>query len=308
MVTTRTAASVVTKCHSAASGRYIKPNVNNDSNEQANSDQRHNKGQSMKGGDTAMLRRPGDGKEVMDIDAVEQKTKNNNKEQASWKRAVFTGSNINDASRMLSPAPVEAKDPAATTVAASTTETAVSTSIYELVGMIMSTNAEVVVKGLCGLLEAVAHKRSNLFDIALIAVAGANRAVLSAMLTHADSPTIQVKACSLIKHMAVRALNQHTICQTGGLDIILQAMDTHKEDFDVQKEAIDALDVLFSNEVKHNKVLAIVLAIAQALRNFKDEDKRAFQKKAFEVYGRMFPQVDNAPAGRNQDEEHHVMV
>jgi hypothetical protein len=128
MVTTRTAASVVTKCHSAASGRYIKPNVNNDSNEQANSDQRHNKGQSMKGGDTAMLRRPGDGKEVMDIDAVEQKTKNNNKEQASSKRAVFTGSNINDASRMISPAPVEAKDPATTTVATSTTEIAVSTS------------------------------------------------------------------------------------------------------------------------------------------------------------------------------------
>jgi hypothetical protein len=95
--------------------------------------------------------------------------------------------------------------------------------------------------------------------------------------------------------MAVHDLNEHAICQAGGLDMILRAMDAHQEDFDVQNEAVDALDVLFGNDVEHNKVLAIVLAIAQASGNFRDEDKRAFQKKAFEVYSRMFSKADLAP-------------
>jgi hypothetical protein len=249
----------------------------------------------MEGGNTAMLRRLGDEEEVMDIDAVDQKAMNNIKEPASEKRAVFTNSKVEA---------LEAKQSATVTAVASTTETAVSTSIYESLGMIMSTDVEVVVNGLCGLLEAVTDKRNNPFDIA---VAGANRAVLSAMLTHADSPMIQVKACSVIKHMAVHDLNQHAICQAGGLDMILRAMDAHKEDFDVQNEAIDALDAFFSIDVEHNKVLAIVLAIAQALGNFRDEDERAFQKKAFEVYSRMFSQADLAPPSRNQDEDHDVI-
>jgi hypothetical protein len=247
---------------------YIKEKARNDNTEQASSSQRDHKEQNMARGNAAILRRPGDVKEVIDIYAV-YGDDNFENDEAKKPSLIFTDRNIYAANRMFSPAPVEAKAAAATV--ASATETPLSTSIYQLVMMIISTDAKVAVNGLCGLLEAVADKRKNPFDIA---VAVANSAVLSAMLIHADSPIIQAKACSLIMHMAVHTRNQHAIFQEGGLDIILGAMDAHKENFGVQKEAIGALDVLFSHDV-----------IAQALGNLRVDEKRAFHEKASKVDG-----------------------
>jgi hypothetical protein len=271
--------SAVTASRSAASKAkkplYMKQKARNINKEQTCSGQRHYKEESTGRANAAMLRRLGDEKEVIDIDVV-YGDDNFENDEAKKPSLIFTDRNINAASRTFSPTPVEAKAAAATV--ASATETAMSTSIYQLVMMIISTDADVVVKGLCGLLEAVADKRNSPFDIA---VAVANSAVLSAMLIHADSPIIQAKACSLIMHMAVHARNQYAIFQEGGLDIILGAMDTHTEDFGVQKEAIGALDVLFSHDV-----------IAQALGDFKYDEKRVFREKAIKVYSRVFLQAE----------------
>jgi hypothetical protein len=199
------------------------------------------------------------------------------------------------AATRLRTAPVEAKDlveakaPAAAAAVASATETAVNTSIHQLVELLMmSTDAQVVVKGLCGLLEAVTDDNS---DLLTIAIAGTNSAILYAMMIHADSPIVQAKGCSLISHLAVDARNQFAICQLHGLECILRAMDIHKEDFGVQKAALDGLGVLFSNNGDIQSIVKndVVVAIGRALGNFSGDEKVAFQNKAFDVLSRMLP-------------------
>lgn len=76
--------------------------------------------------------------------------KNDNKDPVSKKRSEPKDNNPKAATRFRA-ALVEAKAPAAAAA-----ETAVSTSVHQSVElMIMSTDAQVVLKGLCGLLEAM---------------------------------------------------------------------------------------------------------------------------------------------------------
>jgi hypothetical protein len=201
------------------------------------------------------------------------------------------------AATRLRTAPVEAKDlveaeaPATATAAvvASATETAVNTSIYSLVGLLMiSPDAQVVVKSLCGLLEAIVDDSS---DLLTMAIAGTNSAVVHAMVIHAGSPIVQAKACSLISHLAVDARNQFAICKLHGVGHILRAMDTHKDGFGVQKAALDGLGVLLSNNGDIQSIVKndVVVAIGRALGNFSGDEKVAFQNKAFDVLSRMLP-------------------
>lgn len=90
--------------------------------------------------------------------------------------------------------------------------------------------------------------------------------------------------------MAVEARNQYAICQLHGLEYILQAMDNHKEDFDVQKAALDGLGVLFSNNENIQSIVKnyAVVAIGRTLGKFSSNEKEAFQSKAFEVLSRMW--------------------
>ena len=152
----------------------------------------------------------------------------------------------------------------------------------------MSTDAQVVVKSLCGLLEAITNDSS---DLLAMAIAGTNSAVLYAMVIHADSPIVQAKACSLICHLALDPRNQYAICQLHGLEYILRAMDIHKEDYGVQKAALDGLGALFSNNEDIQSLVKndVVVAIGRALGNFSGDGKAAFQNRAFDVLRCMLP-------------------
>jgi hypothetical protein len=232
--------------------------------------------------------------------STKQNAKDDNKGPVRKKKAEPEDINPKAATRLRT-APVEAKDlveakapapdpaVAAAAAVASATETAVNTSIHQLVELLlMSTDAQVVVKGLCDLLEAVTDDNS---DLLAIAIAGTNSAILYAMVIHADCPIIQAKACSLISHLAVDARNQFAICQLRGLERILRAMDVHKENFGVQKAALDGLGVLFSNNGDIQSIVKkdVVVAIGRALGNFSGDEKVAFQNKAFDVLSRMLP-------------------
>jgi hypothetical protein len=214
--------------------------------------------------------------------------KNDNREPVCKNKAEPEDINPKDVTR-LRPAPVEAKAPATAAAVASAAETTENTSIHQFVGLLMmSTDAQVVMKGLCGLLEALTEDSS---DALAIAIAGTNSAVLYAMVIHADSPIIQAKACSLISHLAVDARNQYAICQLHGLEYILRAMEIHKEDYGVQKAALDGLGVLFIDNEGIQSIVKndVVVAIGRALGNVSGDGKVAFQNKAFDVLRRMLP-------------------
>jgi hypothetical protein len=229
----------------------------------------------------------------MDTDIAKKPSSTKNKEPVvSKKKAEPEDINPKAATRRRTDpdntkTPVEAnKDPAEAATVASATETTVNTTInitiFQLVELLMmSADAEVVVKGLCGLLEAVTDDSSDLLDIA---ITGANSAVLYTMVINTDSPIVQAKACSLISHLAVDARNQFAICLLQGLE------DINKEDFGVQKAALDGLGVLFSHKeeiqsiVKNDVIMSIGRALANlALANFSCDEKVAFQNKAFDV-------------------------
>jgi hypothetical protein len=122
-------------------------------------------------------------------------------------------------------------------------------------------------------------------------------------------PIIQPKAISFLSHLAVDARNKYAIYQLHGLEYILQAMDSYKEDYDIQKAALDGLGVvLFSNKNEDIPSIVkndVVVAIGRALGNFCGDEKVAFQNKAFDVLSRMLAW---SPARRNLDKEKRLSV
>jgi hypothetical protein len=159
-------------------------------------------------------------------------------------------------------------------------------SIYGLVVTTLSSDVELAMQGLNGLLAVVADSQEDLGDIA---VAGGNLAVLSAMVVHVDIPIVQAKACSLISHLAGDASSEHAICQENGLSLILQAMTTHEADFGVQEAAIHALNALCRDDEDAQiiKKEGGRLAIVKALEKFGGEEHKDFQEKASKVLSRV---------------------
>jgi hypothetical protein len=76
-------------------------------------------------------------------------------------------------------------------------------------------------------------------------------------------------------------------------------MDIYKENYDIQKAALDGLGVvLFSNNNEDIPSIVkndVVVAIGRALGNFSGDEKVAFQNTAFDVLRRM---LTWAPARR----------
>jgi hypothetical protein len=104
-------------------------------------------------------------------------------------------------------------------------------------------------------------------------------------------PIIQVRACSLISHLAVDARNQYKILQRTGLEYILREMANHEEDYDIQTTALEALCFLFSNNEDILSIVKddVVVFIDRALGNFKGDEKVAIHKKAYDVLSRTLP-------------------
>ena len=81
-----------------------------------------------------------------------------------------------------------------------------------------------------------------------LVVNGADLSIISAMKRFSNSSKIQTRGCKALAEMASKGLpNIESIIDKGGSEIILTAMEKHRAEEDLQKEACRAIEVITKN-------------------------------------------------------------
>lgn len=117
-----------------------------------------------------------------------------------------------------------------------------------------------------------------------LVVNGADLSIISAMKRFSNSSKIQTRGCKALAEMAGKGLsNIESIIDKGGSEVILTAMEKHRAEEDLQKEACRAIEVITknSNQGKHSFGLNAHDAIVAILNCMKDHaDSAKIQRLA----------------------------